>query len=192
MPTVLLEKILELLTNWSAHINEALQNMLDKLTEANSTLDNIADDTDDINSTTTSIDVTTTAISGKIDVTNAKIDLTNQKLDITNQKLDTANGTLVDIKTNTGSVIAPVNNIKNNTDAIKAADETSAAKLTSIENNINTISVNSGKTAAFTEDTATDVHEIAERLQLISSDTTQMRADNQVIIDILNQIYDKL
>ena len=185
MPTVLLEKILELLTNWSAQITQALQSMLDKLDTANATLDDIADDVDDINGTTTSIDTTTTAISGKIDVTNSKIDLTNSKL-------DTANGTLVDIKTNTGSVITPVNNIKNNTDAIKTANETSAAKLTSIENNINTISVNSGKTAAFTEDTATDVHEIAERLQLISSDTTQMRADNQVIIDILNQIYDKL
>lgn len=185
MPTVLLEKILELLTNWSAHINEALQNMLDKLTEANSTLDDIADDVDDINTTTTNIDITTTAISGKIDVTNSKIDLTNSKL-------DAANGYLSDIKDNTGAVITPVNNIKNNTDAIKTADEISAAKLTSIENNINTIAVNSGKTAAFTEDTATDVHEIAARLQLISSDTTQMRADNATIIAILNQIYDKL
>lgn len=185
MPTVLLEKILELLTNWSAQITQALQSMLDKLDTANATLDDIADDVDDINGTTTSIDTTTTAISGKIDVTNSKIDLTNSKL-------DTANGTLVDIKTNTGAVITPVNNIKNNTDRIVTADETSAAKLTSIENNINTISINSGKTAAFTEDTATDVHDIASRLQLISSDTTQMRADNATIIAILNQIYDKL
>lgn len=185
MPTVLLEKILELLTNWSAHINEALQNMLDKLTEANSTLDDIADDVDDINGTTTNIDTTTTAISGKIDVTNSKIDLTNSKL-------DTANGTLVDIKTNTGAIITPINLIKNNTDRIVAADETSATKLTSIDNYMSTIAINSGKTAAYTEDTATDVHEIAARLQLISSDTTQMRADNQNIIAILNQIYDKL
>lgn len=185
MPTVLLEKILELLTNWSAIVTQKLQSMLDKLDTANSTLDDIADDVDDINGTTTSIDTTTTAISGKIDVTNAKIDLTNQKL-------DTANGTLVDIKTNTGAIITPVNNIKNNTDRIVAADETSAAKLTSIENNINSIAISSGATAAFTEDTATDVHDIASRLQLISSDTTQMRADNQTIIAILNQIYDKL
>ena len=57
---------------------------------------------------------------------------------------------------------------------------------------MNTISTNTGHTAAFSEDSATYLREIADRLQLISSDTTQMRADNQTIIDILNQIYDKL
>lgn len=185
MPTVLLEKILELLTNWSAQINQALQSMLDKLDTANDTLDDIADSADNIDQTTTSIDNTTTAISGKVDVTNAKLDLTNSKL-------DTANGTLTDIKTNSGAIITPINLIKTNTDRIVAADETSATKLTSIDNYMSTIAVNSGKTAAYTEDTATDVHEIAARLQLISSDTTQMRADNQNIIAILNQIYDKL
>ena len=181
MPTVLLQAILDLLNSWTSK----LQSMLDKLIEANETLDEIADDVDDINDTTTSIDNTTTAISGKIDVT-------NNKIDVTNSKLDTANGYLSDIKTNTGAVITPVNNIKINTDAIKTADEISAAKLTSIDDIMNTVSANVGACAAYTEDTATDVHEIAERLQLISSDTTQMRADDQTIIAILNQIYDKL
>ena len=57
---------------------------------------------------------------------------------------------------------------------------------------MNTVSANVGSCAAYDEDTATNTHEMAARLQLISSDTTQMRADNQTIIAILNQIYDKM
>ena len=57
---------------------------------------------------------------------------------------------------------------------------------------MSTISTNCGKTAAFTEDTATNTLNIYDKIVTIASDTTDIRATNRAIIDILNQIYDKL
>ena len=55
-----------------------------------------------------------------------------------------------------------------------------------------TIATNTGTCATYDEDTATNTLNIYNKITTIASDTTQMRADNQTIIAILNQIYDKM
>ena len=60
--------------------------------------------------------------------------------------------------------------------------------LDAINNYIATISANTGATAGFAEDCATNTLDIYDKVVTIASDTTQMRSDNQIIIDLLQQL----
>lgn len=93
-----------------------------------------------------------------------------------------------DIKDNTDILVANTGAIKNSSQATSTNTAAIASDTTVIRNNINTISVNSGKTAAFTEDVATNTLNILDKVTTIASDTTQMRSDNQVIIANTNDL----
>lgn len=92
------------------------------------------------------------------------------------------------IKDNTDILVANTGAIKNSSQATSTNTAAIASDTTVIRNNINTISVNSGKTAAFTEDVATNTLNILDKITTIASDTTQMRSDNQVIIANTNDL----
>ena len=53
---------------------------------------------------------------------------------------------------------------------------------------MSTIATNTGTAASFDEDVATNTLNCYNKLVTIASDTTQMRADNQQIISLLQQI----
>lgn len=163
MPTVLLQEIRDLLTTFLTAINTKIEAILTKL-DALDELDDMADDIADIADAADSID----------------------------SKLNNTNSYLFDIKENTGAVVTPTVNIKTNTDTLVTNSTGIKNDLDSIIQYLPTISTNSGKTAAYTEDTATNTLDIYNKVVTMASDTTQMRADNQTIIQILNQIYDKL
>ena len=184
MPTILLQEIRDLLTAFLTAINTKIEQMLTALNAIKEDADAIKDNTDSIPDIKTNTDV----LPGMAQ----DLDEINYDVAQIDSKMDTANSTLTDIKNNTGAVITPVNVIKNGVVDIKSDADAMVADLNDINAYMNTISTNAGRCASADEDTATNTHEMAERLQLISSDTTQMRADNQVIIAILNQIYDKL
>ena len=67
-----------------------------------------------------------------------------------------------------------------------------AIDVGALKNLATTIATNTGAAAASDDATATNTHNIYNKIVTMASDTTQMRADNQTIISILNQIYDKL
>ena len=178
MPTVLLQEIRDLLTAFLTAINQKIEAALDKLNNIDTNVDAIADDDADIKTTNASID--------------NKLTTTNSELDTLNGKMDTNNAYLGDIKTNTGAVITPISQIKLNTDTIVANTNQIAADAHQVQLDTAVIAINTGKAAEYDEDTATNTLNIYNKVLTIASDTTQMRADNQEIIDILNQIYDKL
>lgn len=184
MPTILLQEIRDLLTAFLTAINTKIEQMLVTLNAVKDDADAIKENTDVLPDIKDNTDV----LPGMAQ----DLDEINYDVSQIDSKMDTANSTLTDIKNNTGAVITPVNVIKNGVVDIKSDADAMVSDLNDINAYMNTISTNTGKCASADEDTATNTHEMAERLQLISSDTTQMRADNQTIIAILNQIFDKL
>lgn len=184
MPTILLQEIRDLLTAFLTAINTKIEQMLVTLNAVKDDADAIKDNTDSLPEIKTNTDV----LPGMAQ----DLDEINYDVAQIDSKMDTANSTLTDIKNNTGAIVTPVNVIKNNVVDIKSDADAMVSDLNDINAYMNTISTNTGRCASADEDTATNTHEISERLQLISSDTTQMRADNQTIIAILNQIFDKL
>lgn len=184
MPTILLQEIRDLLTAFLTAINTKIEQMLDKLNDIKDDADAIKQNTDSL----PDIKINTDVLPGMAQ----DVDEINYDVAQIDSKMDTANSTLTDIKNNTGAIITPVSVIKNNVVDIKSDADAMVSDLNDINAYMNTISTNAGRCASADEDTATNTHEMSERLQLISSDTTQMRADNQTIIAILNQIYDKL
>ena len=184
MPTILLQEIRDLLTAFLTAINTKIEQMLVTLNAVKDDADAIKENTDSLPDIKTNTDV----LPGMAQ----DLDEINYDVAQIDSKMDTANSTLTDIKNNTGAVVTPINVIRNNVVDIKSDADAMLADLNDINAYMNTISTNTGRCASADEDTATNTHEMSERLQLISSDTTQMRADNQAIIAILNQIYDKL
>lgn len=188
MPTVLLQEIRDLLTAFLTAINQkieailtSLQNVEDDVDEIKDDVDQIADDVAVIKENSNSLPV--------IEQHTTSID---NKLTQTNIKLDAANGYLSDIKDNTGAIVTPVNKIKQNTDTLVSNSNSITDDVHDLSNYAAEIADHTGAAAAFDEDTATNTLNIYNKVVTIASDTTQMRADNQVIIAILNQIYDKL
>ena len=69
---------------------------------------------------------------------------------------------------------------------------TIVSKITSIDSNVSdinqyipVISANAGESATYTQATATNTLNTYNKVTMISEDTTQLRADNQVIIGLL-------
>lgn len=188
MPTVLLQEIRDLLTAFLTAINQKIEALLDKVSNIDENVDDIKDDVHDIKGDVHDIKEDCDHIPS-IDISTQSIDT---KLTNTNLKLDTANGYLSDIKDNTGSLVTPVGQIKNNTDILAANSTPMKNDIHDISQYMNVISTNTGKCAAFTEDTATNTQDIYDKIVTMASDTTQIRANGATIIAILNQIYDKL
>jgi len=203
MPTVLLETIIEILRGLNTYLVTTLTDMLLKLGLIEENVDGIKDDTasidghaSNIETNTDSIDLHTTNIDNNI--TNTVIPTINSikvnsdKLPDIDTKagniltgLNTLNGTANDIKNNTASVVSPVNRISENVSAIKTNSDSAVSDLGVIKQFIPVISANSGTTAGYTEDTATNTLNIYNKIATISEDTTQLRADNQIIISLL-------
>lgn len=120
--------------------------------------------------------------------------------------------TLDDIKENTDDIVNNTDEIVTNTDPIPNIDTNIGSiksntdlivniqnELTAIESDIDTLSLqipniasNTSTTAAFCEAIATNTLNIYNKVTTISEDTTQIRADNQLIISLLNDVLNEL
>ena len=174
MPTVLLQAILDLLKgfvetwgNFAQYILDVLADIFEKL----GLLEDISDDVEAIKDNSQDI---------ASDVGTIKTNTTN------------ANNYLSQIQTNTGSVVTPVTQIKSNTDVIVTNTTSIASTNTAISNNMSGIASSASSAAAFAEDCANNTLDIYDKMVTVASDTTQMRADNQVIIGLLQQILQNM
>ena len=123
-----------------------------------------------------------------------QIDHQSETVDLIADTVDDIKDTTDNIETNTD----PIPNIDINIGAIKANSDLIVNinnKLDSIDQDLDTIklavpniSANTSATASFCEDIATNTLNIYNKITTISEDTTQMRADNQVIIGLLTDL----
>ena len=146
MVTILLQKIIELLTGFFDGFIEWANTVGDKIASIKDNTDSlpdIKDNTDSINADTSSIKSMTSIIT-----------------------------------TNTNLIQSKVNTIKDTTNVIS--------------NNVGSIATSSGTTAAFAEDIANNTLNTYDKVTTIASDTTQLRADNQVVQADLDKIYDAI
>ena len=199
MPTVLLEQIIEILTGWIT----ALNTIVSKITSIDSNVSDIKDDTasidnhaGNIETSTDNIDVTTSAIKTDIEQTIIptvnSIKVNTDKLPDIDTKagniltgLNTLNTTATAINNNTGSIVTPVARIDTNVSAMKLKVDDLASDVSDINQYIPVISANAGESATYTQATATNTLNTYNKVTMISEDTTQLRADNQVIIGLL-------
>lgn len=191
------EKIYHALTG----IDDYLQSILDKLElldDINDKLDmlenlelilNVVNDLKDL---AINMDATLTAIDIKEGHISDVLDLIKPVIDSINLKIDAANSYLADIKTNTGAVITPINNIKLNTDTLVANSNYMKNDLHVIANFIDDISDHTGDSAAFAEAIATNTLNTYNKVVTIASDTTDMRTNMLLIVDLLQQINGKI
>lgn len=164
MPTILLQEIRDLLTAFLTAINTKIEQML-------TALNGIKEDTGAI----------------KEDVSDIKDDT---GLIATDTSLIVSNTT--DIKNNTGAVVTPINQMRNSVVQMAGNVANLDENVEDIDNYMGTMSSNLGRCAGFEEDIATNTLNIYDKVVTIASDTTQMRADNQVIIGLLRDIYTEL
>ena len=106
---------------------------------------------------------------------------------------------LPDIETNTDSIMNDTSTIKGYVNTITTNTTLMHGKITTIRdntnvisNNVNSIATSSGTTAAFAEDIANNTLNTYDKVTTIASDTTQLRADNQVVQADLDKIYDAI
>lgn len=205
MPTILLQEIRDLLAGFITQVISFLTGLLNTLeavkddtaaiVENTNTLPDIKENTDvlpDIADDTSAITVST----ANIENLSMSIDLHAGSLD---NKATTANNWLQllnekgnEISGNTAAIVTPIQRINENVLSIKNNSDAMRSKVDTMAQYIPVISDNTGRAAAYAEDTATNTLDIYNKIVTMASDTTQMRADNQNIIAILNQIYDKL
>ena len=190
MPTILLEQIIEILNNLYAGFGDYLNNLLVSLNLTR-------DDVSEINDNISAILDKASNISDNSDTITEVINYIDGKLTTTNSYLNSIDGTSTtissvvnDIRTYTGSVVTPIGNIKTNTDRLVTNSNTISNNTDSISNNIGTISASAGSTASNTNQIATNTQNTYNKVVTMASDTTQMRADNQTIIGVLNDMYD--
>lgn len=122
-----------------------------------------------------------------------------------NETIDDIKDNTDDIKDNTDDIVTNtdhlpdidtnISSIKSNTDLIINIQN----ELSSIETDIDALAVqipsvvtNTGTTATYAQIIATNTLNIYNKVTTISEDTTQMRADNQVIIGLLNDLLNEL
>ena len=178
MPTVLLEKIIEILSEffiqfgaWRLGIAHTLTDIFERLGLIKEIGENIGDDVEAIKSSTSNIENDTSVI---------KTNSTN------------ANSYLSSISTNTGSVVTPVTQIKGNTDGIVTKVSGIDTNTTAIANNMSTIATAASTAASFDEDIANNTLDIYNKVVTCVSDTTQMRTDMATVIDLLQQMLNRM
>lgn len=202
MPTILLQEIRDFLyavltaiRSIIEHIDTTLDAIkedtenLNVLPEINDSLNNIEADTatikdaviDDIVPTLSSIDTNT----GNTATNTASID---NKTTTVLQDLNTIINTNTDIKNNTGALVTPTARISENTSSILINTNNIRSDVDDIKQRSAVIASNTGATSAYCDDIATNTLNIYNKISTISEDTTQMRGDNQVIIDLLQDI----
>ena len=190
MPTILLEQIIEILNNLYAGFGDYLNNLLvslnltkDDVSEINDNISAILDKASNISDNSDTITEVVNYIDGKLTTTNSYLN----SIDGTST---TISSVVNDIRTYTGSVVTPIGSIKTNTDRLVTNSNTISNNTDSISNNIGTISASAGSTASNTNQIATNTQNTYNKVVTMASDTTQMRADNQTIIGVLNDMYD--
>lgn len=206
MPTILLQEIRDFLYA----VLTAMRSIIEHI---DSTLDGIKEDTDAIKDSTADIKTNTDGIledTESIDTHTTNID-TNLSVNIPTivTKLDTIKdsttsldskattvlqdlNSLIDantaIKNNTGAVVSPIARINENVSTMLLNSNDIKADIDDINLKCSTIASATGATSAFAEDIATNTLNSYNKLVTISEDTTQMRADNSTMINILNSI----
>lgn len=117
-----------------------------------------------------------------------KLNLIEPDVEEIRQDVDSIRNTTNMVNSNIQLVYIQSRYIKDNTDLIKTDTANISSKTDQISNNIGTISTNTGRAASFAEDCANNTLDIDQKITSIASDTTQMRADNQVLINNTNDI----
>lgn len=191
------EKIYHALTGIDDFL-EAIVEKLEVLDDINDKLDllqnletlvNIANDLKDLS---ISMDATLTSIDGTLDDIEARQLLMKNAIDSINLKIDAANQYLSDIKDNTAVIIAPINAIKLNTDTLVVNSGEVKTDVHVISEYIDDIANSTGASAAFDEAIATNTLNTYNKVVTIASDTTDMRTKITTIVDLLQQINNKM
>ena len=209
MPTILLQEIRDFLyavLTAMRSIIEHIDSTLDAVKEDTGAIkDSTADiktNTDGILEDTGSIDDSTNAIesnlatnipvivSGLNTIKDSTTSLDNKATTVL-QDLNSLIDTNTAIKNNTGALVTPIARINENVATMLLNSNDIKADIDDINLKCSTIASATGATSAFCDDIATNTLNSYNKLVTISEDTTQMRADNQRIIDLLEQILAK-
>lgn len=191
------EKIFHALTG----IDDYLQNILNKLELLDSidekldlleNLVTIVDIANDLKDTAISMNSTLSALDIKAGHISDTLDLVKNVIDAINIKIDTANGYLADIKTNSGAIITPISNIKLDTTTLVTNSNYMKNDLHKVSEYIDNIADNTGDSAAFAEQIATNTLNAYNKIVTIASDTTDLRTNMLLIVDLLQQINNKI
>lgn len=173
-------------------ILDDMNDKLDYLQSIDSTLTSILGVANDLKDLAISMDATLTSIDGHQDHISDTLDLVKVAIDSINIKIDAANGYLADIKANTGAIITPINNIKLNSDTLVANSNYMKNDLSVVRNYIDDIADAAGASASFDEEIATNTLNTYNKVVTIASDTTDMRTNMMLIVDLLQQINGKI
>lgn len=209
MPTILLQEIRDFLyavLTAMRSIIEHIDNTLDAVKEDTDAIkDSTADiktNTDGILEDTGSIDDSTNAIESNLDtnipmivsdlgtIKDSTTSLDNKATTVL-QDLNSLIDANTAIKNNTGALVTPIARINENVATMLLNSNDIKADIDDINLKCSTIASATGATSAFCDDIATNTLNSYNKLVTISEDTTQMRADNQRIIDLLEQILAK-
>ena len=190
MPTILLQEIIDLLNSWKEGLGTQLEQALESLSNLEDNTDELETYLSSIDNYLSSINDDTSSISSDTSSIDSKINTISGIISDINSKLATANNHLNNISSNTASIVTPISNIKSNTDTLVQNSNSINSNVTAVSNNIGTISANTGISATYTEATATNTGNILQKVTTMASDTTQLRADNQSILDVLDSIND--
>lgn len=190
MPTILLQEIIDLLNSWKEGLGTQLEQALESLSNLEDNTDELETYLSSIDNYLSSINDDTSSISSDTSSIDSRINTISGIISDINSKLATTNNHLNNISSNTASVVTPISNIKSNTDTLVQNSNSINSNVTAVSNNIGTISANTGISATYTEATATNTGNILQKVTTMASDTTQLRADNQNILDVLDSIND--
>ena len=209
MPTILLQEIRDFLYAVLTAMRSIIEHIDSTLDAVKEDTDAIKDSTADIKTNTDgiledtgSIDDSTNAIESNLD-TNIPVIVSglNTIKDSTTSLDNKATTVLQDlnslidantaIKNNTGALVTPIARINENVATMLLNSNDIKADIDDINLKCSTIASATGATSAFCDDIATNTLNSYNKLVTISEDTTQMRADNQRIIDLLEQILAK-
>jgi len=206
MPTILLQEIRDFLyavltamRSIIEHIDSTLDAVKedtdaikDSTADIKTNTDGILEDTESIDTHTTNIDtnlsVNIPTIVTKLDTINDSTTSLDSKATTVLQDLNSLIDTNTAIKNNTGAVVTPIARINENVATMLLNSNDIKADIDDINLKCSTIASATGATSAFCEDIATNTLNSYNKLVTISEDTTQMRADNSTMINILNSI----
>lgn len=189
MITKLLQEILDLLKGLDT---EEIKKISDNVGDIDAVINAINSIISEILSDTGSIDDSTKDVDEKMYELLDRLVLMHTELVSLNNTLNTASHKLTAINNHVADLVTPISAIKINSDTEVSKLTLMTSKIEEINNFMSTLSTSASRSASYNEDTATNTQHIYEKIVTVASDTTQMRADNQAIIEILNKIYDEI
>lgn len=169
-----------------------INDKLDYLESIDVTLTSILGVANDLKDLAISMDATLTSIDNHQNHISDTLDLVKVAIDSINTKIDAVNGYLADIKTNTGAIITPINNLKISSDTLVSNSNYMKNDLHKVSEYIDNIADNTGDSAAFAEQIATNTLNAYNKIVTIASDTTDLRTNMLLIVDLLQQINNKI